>query len=314
MSLARPARASSARPGLDGVAGRGRARRGVLGLGAALAQARYVGRRVTREMARAICLSGSGDCRRDQEPCVVAVAGHRQGMTVRPALRPARARTLGAGRGALRRHVRGHAGGRHHGRLGGGGRADGRASRRQARPLARRRGHRRGAWHAGARPDVDRRLARRRRSGSSSSDGAGRRAGSRRRGRARGELVGRRQRGRRARWGRRSRSARAGLAFDAKRAGASTGAAGHRTAYVQASATASATVGGGVLGLSGDGREIYAVEFDADGRPLDLRVIATGTFAGSRDLPGGRRSRWPACWRRDAGEGRAATRSPAISI
>ena len=43
----------------------------MLGLGAALAQAGYVGRRVTREMARAICLVGSGDCRRDQEPCVV---------------------------------------------------------------------------------------------------------------------------------------------------------------------------------------------------------------------------------------------------
>ncbi|MDX6715800.1 MAG: hypothetical protein QOH30_2358, partial [Baekduia sp.] len=34
----------------------------VLGLGAALAQAGYVGRRVTREMARAVCLVGAGDC------------------------------------------------------------------------------------------------------------------------------------------------------------------------------------------------------------------------------------------------------------
>jgi hypothetical protein len=61
---------------------------------------------------------------------------------------------------------------------------------------------------------------------------------------------------------------------------------GHRTAYVQASSTGSATAGGGVLGLSGtDGQEIYAVEYDEAGRPLDLRVIATGAFAGSRDLP-----------------------------
>jgi hypothetical protein len=40
-------------------------------LGAGLAQADGVGRRVTREMARALCLVREGDCRRDQEPCVV---------------------------------------------------------------------------------------------------------------------------------------------------------------------------------------------------------------------------------------------------
>jgi hypothetical protein len=42
-----------------------------LALGAGLAQADAVGRRVTREMARALCLVSGGDCRRDQEPCVV---------------------------------------------------------------------------------------------------------------------------------------------------------------------------------------------------------------------------------------------------
>lgn len=44
---------------------------GLLALGAGLAQADAVGRRVTREMARALCLVRDGDCRRDQEPCVV---------------------------------------------------------------------------------------------------------------------------------------------------------------------------------------------------------------------------------------------------
>jgi hypothetical protein len=42
----------------------------MLALGAGLAQADGVGRRVTREMARALCLVSGGDCRRDQEPCV----------------------------------------------------------------------------------------------------------------------------------------------------------------------------------------------------------------------------------------------------
>lgn len=43
----------------------------MLALGAGLAQADGVGRRVTREMARALCLVSEGDCRRDQEPCVL---------------------------------------------------------------------------------------------------------------------------------------------------------------------------------------------------------------------------------------------------
>jgi hypothetical protein len=43
----------------------------LLALGAGLAQADAVGRRITREMARALCIVRDGDCRRDQEPCVV---------------------------------------------------------------------------------------------------------------------------------------------------------------------------------------------------------------------------------------------------
>lgn len=47
----------------------------LLALGAGLAQADGVGRRVTREMARALCLVRDGDCRRDQEPCVLDAKG-----------------------------------------------------------------------------------------------------------------------------------------------------------------------------------------------------------------------------------------------
>jgi hypothetical protein len=79
--------------------------------------------------------------------------------------------------------------------------------------------------------------------------------------------------------------ARAGLAFNREVGWRVDRGNGHRTAYVQATSTGSATVNGSVLGLSGDGQETYAVEHDEAGRPVDLRVIATGPFAGSRDLP-----------------------------
>jgi hypothetical protein len=50
----------------------------LLALGGGLAQADAVGRRVTREMARALCIVREGDCRRDQEPCVVDSDDRRQ--------------------------------------------------------------------------------------------------------------------------------------------------------------------------------------------------------------------------------------------
>ena len=60
-----------------------------------------MGRRVTREMARAICLVGRGDCRRDQEPCVVGSQANRQGMTVHLLFYRLGEDKLGADRGAL---------------------------------------------------------------------------------------------------------------------------------------------------------------------------------------------------------------------
>jgi hypothetical protein len=77
----------------------------------------------------------------------------------------------------------------------------------------------------------------------------------------------------------------AGIVFDREAGWRVDRRSGHRTAYVQASSTGSVTVDGSVLGLSGDGQETYAVEYDETGRPVDLRVIATGSFTGSRDLP-----------------------------
>ena len=57
----------------------------LVGVGAALAKADQVGVRVTRELARALCLVRHGDCTRDRDPCVVSASDRREGM---PAPRP----------------------------------------------------------------------------------------------------------------------------------------------------------------------------------------------------------------------------------
>jgi hypothetical protein len=254
----------------------------MLGLGAALAQAGYVGRRVTREMARAICLVGSGDCRRDQEPCVVGSQTNREGMTVHvlffrlgeDELGVIEERSDGTFAVTLEDGIKGGLEGSnglkvgfHVGKLGlsiggevtaalmarlGRGRTWIVGSRAEAQRILEEEG-------AGRPPDVT--------SGSgswNSSVDAN----------AVGELL-----------GEGVELARAGIVFDREAGWRVDRRSGHRTAYVQASSTGSATVNGGVLGLSDDGQESYAVEYDEMGRPVDLRVIATGSFAGSRDLP-----------------------------
>ncbi len=254
----------------------------MLGLGAALAQAGYVGRRVTREMARAICLVGSGDCRRDQEPCVVGSRANRQGMTVHllfvrmgeDKLGVIEERSDGTFAVTLEDGFKaglaasdGLKAGVHVGKLGlaiGG---------EVTAAVMARLGHGR-AWVVGTRAEAQRILE---------QDGAGRppdaTSGS---GtwdssvdvNAAGDVA-----------GKAVEVARAGIAFDREAGWRVDRRSGHRTAYVQASVTGSATVAGHVLGLSGDGQESYAVEYDETGRPVDLRVIASGSFAGSRDLP-----------------------------
>jgi hypothetical protein len=253
----------------------------LLGLGAALAQAGYLGRRVTRELARAICLVGDGDCRRDQEPCVVGSRAVAQGLTVRlVVLRLGEdqlglieersdgtfAATLVDGMtGGLQGVLGATAGGRW-GKLGftvGG---------EVTAALTARLGHGR-TWLVGSRAEAERLLDAGgdgrppdARSGSgtwTSSLEVGAGVG------AVGQAVD---------------LARGGIVFDREAGWWLDGRTGHRTVYVRASAGASATAAGGVLGSS-DGEERYAVEYDGSGRPVDLRVIATGAFAGSRDLP-----------------------------
>jgi hypothetical protein len=255
----------------------------MLGLGAALAQAGYVGRRVTREMARAVCIVGSGDCARDREPCVVGSVENSQAVTVSLAILH-----LGEDGSALVEHrsdgtvavtvEQGYA-------LGvaaaGGARAeldagglDVTVGGEVTASLIARHGKGR-TWivgsdaeakdlldHLGDAPEPD--------AVSQAGDwegAVGTSAGV-------SGLVS-------------LDAAHGALTFDHEAGAQVDRRTGHRTLYVQSSWTGEGGAGGGVLGVSGGhAGETYAVELDAAGRPLDLRVLAAGSFAGSRDLPG----------------------------
>jgi hypothetical protein len=255
----------------------------LLGLGVALAQAGYVGRRVTREMARAICLVGDGDCRRDQEPCVVGSQANRQGMTMHllfyrlgeDELGVVEERSDGTFAVTLEEGVKGGVEGSgglkagfHVGDLGVslGGEVTAALMARMGRGRT---------WVAGSAAEA-RRVLEEEGAGRlpDASSGSGTWTSS---GGAAAGVEG---------LGSAIEVARAEITFDREAGWRVDRRTGHRTAYVQASSAGSATVSGGVLGLSStDGEEIYAVEHDEMGRAVDLRVIAAGFFAGSRDLP-----------------------------
>jgi hypothetical protein len=254
----------------------------MLGLGVALAQAGYVGRRVTREMARAICLVGSGDCRRDQEPCVVGSQATNQGMTMHllffrlgeDKLGVIEERSDGTFAVTLEDGITGGLeasnglkAGFHVGKIGLS--VGGEVTAAVLARLGRGR-----TWIVGSRAEAQRILG---------QEGAGRPPDATSGSGAwdssvdvDGGVEG---------LGSGVDVARAGIAFNREAGWRVDRRIGHRIAYVQASATGSAAVNGNVLGLSGDGQETYAVEYDETGRPIDLRVIAAGSFAGSRDLP-----------------------------
>jgi hypothetical protein len=254
----------------------------MLGLGAALAQAGYVGRRVTREMARAICLVGSGDCRRDQEPCVVGSQATSQGMTLHlllvrlgeDKLGVIEERSDGTFAVTLEDGIKvgleatdGWKAGFHIGKLGFS--TGGEVTAALVARLGRGR-----TWIVGSRAEAQRILGQEdagRPPDATSGSGAWDSSVD---ANAAGGVL-----------GKTVDVARAGIAFNREVGWRVDRRSGHRTAYVQASTTGSATVAGHVLGLSGDGQESYAVEYDETGRPVDLRVIGVGAFAGSRDLP-----------------------------
>jgi hypothetical protein len=254
--------------------------------GTALAQAGFLGRRVTREMARAVCVVSDGDCWRDRVPCVTGSSGdvhswkasvallrfgkdrlalveRRSDGTVAVTLEGAWKGGVEATGGTPRAsvHLKGidfTAGGEVTAsllaRLG-----DGRtwivSSEAEARALI-------AAGGAQRPPDVtytDRAWL----SGLGAAIGTDAFGGD-----ASADVV------------------QGDVASDQHWGTSTDHRTGHRTVSIHASWSASAQLVGDVLGVSGgDEGPTIAVEADAAGRPLDLRITSTGTYGGSRDLP-----------------------------
>jgi hypothetical protein len=257
----------------------------LLGVGAGVAQAGFLGRRVTREMARAYCLVSHGDCRRDQEPCVVGSAsdgggwsasvlvfriGHDRLALVEQRSDGTYAVTLeGAWKGGV------EASGGTHAKLNLKG-MDFTAGAEVTASLLARLGDGR-TWIV---PSLDAARA---------VIAAG--------GAPRGPDVTYSDRawlsslgvslGTDAFGGEASATAAEGKATSEQHWGTSTDhRTGHRTTSIHASWTAQGSLLGDVLGASaGHDGDVIAVEADADGRPLDLRITTTGAFGGSQDLP-----------------------------
>lgn len=266
-----------------------------LGAAAALAHATFLGHRVTREMARALCIVRQGDCHRDHEPCPVTTDQRSRGLTVDIVFV-----RLGSGQtaiverlsdGTVRVTRTPELAGGAEAALGVGatfkaGGVDLAVSAEvQAAILARR--HRGETWIVRSEAEADDLLGKLRARGgglylpvpdpditfgdTDLHSTIGGTAGA-------GGIV-------------ELGSVEGGLAFD-KHAGSRTDhRTGHRTVYTRAADTAEARVafGGGILDRSwstAGPAETYAVEFDAAGRPLDLQILAVGAYDGSGDLPG----------------------------
>jgi hypothetical protein len=256
----------------------------MLALGAGLAQADAVGRRVTRQMARAICLVSGGDCRRDQEPCVEASDSDRDARSGGVLIF-----RLGYDRfGLVERRsdgtyavslgqewsggLEGEAGVGIDAHVAGLDVSAGGAL--TASILARLKDAR--TWIVGSEAEAEAILAARdasRPPNLSSSDRAWVPSG-----------------GVSADLGIEGvadlNALSAALTADQHAGTVTDHRTGRRTTYIDAQLSASASALDGVLATSTrDAREIYAVERTADGRPVALQITATGAYGGSRDLP-----------------------------
>jgi hypothetical protein len=256
----------------------------LMALGAGLAQADAVGRRVTREMARALCLVSGGDCRRDQEPCVESSESNRSKWSAGVSIF-----RLGADSfGLIERLSDGtYAVSVGHG-LSGGVEAEygfgveahvagldvSAGGTVTASILAGLEGTR--TWFVGSQTEAESILAAggasRPPDRSSHKGGTNASAGAS----AKLEVDGLGD----------VNAASASVTFDQEAGGLTDHRTGHRTMYVDAKTSGSVSALEGVLTANtGDAREIYTVELAADGRPLVLQITATGAFKTSRDLP-----------------------------
>lgn len=257
----------------------------LLGLGAALAQASTVGRRVTREMVRALCLVRHGDCARDRDPCVVFAAHERHGMVVHVLFvrlgdqRVARVERRSDGTYAVTRATEAAFGLEGHAGVGAGVKVAGLEAEvsvgiAAAETLAHEGGD---TWIVGSRDAAEDLL--RRLPGELGLPPADVVYGTTDLRSTVGATVG-------AEAVVSLEVAGVQLSFDRRVGQRLDRRTGRRTLFVRSSREHAATLGEGVLGLSGAaGGELYAIELDASGRPLDLQVVSAGALRGSRDLP-----------------------------
>jgi hypothetical protein len=254
----------------------------LLALGAGLAQADGVGRRVTRELARALCLVGDGDCHRDQEPCVVTADAARSSWSGAVAivrlghdrLAVVERRSDGTFAVTVQRSVSGGAEGSAGLKLSAhvGGIDVSAGGTVTASLLAQLDGAR--TWLAGSAAEAAAILA---------AGGAERAPDLTSSGGAWLSSVGASV-GADALVHLDAGSAR--LTFDQHAGTITDHRTGRRTVYVDAATSASASTLDGVLGVAtADARELYAVELSPTGRPLALKITATGAADGSHALP-----------------------------
>lgn len=258
----------------------------LLAFGAALAQANGIGRRVTRELARALCLVSHGDCARDREPCVVTADSRRDRLTAHLLFVRLRDGRLGviehlsdgtvavtaAKEGAI--GLEAHAGAAAAIRV---GIVDAQVTVGvdAAEVLTREGGS---TWFVGSDAEA-RDLLRRLPVGVPPADitytmtdlestlGASAAV----RAAHRDPLS----------------LAALSLVFDRRTGQRVDRRTGRRTLYARSSQSHDLSAGGGVLGIAGaTGGEVLAVELDAEGRPVDLQITATGAYGVSTDLPG----------------------------
>jgi hypothetical protein len=258
----------------------------LLGIGAALAQAGFLGRRVTREMARAVCVVTDGDCWRDRDPCVVGSRSDARSWTASLAIVRLGQNRLavverrsdgtyavtleGAWKGGLAAtggtHVKVHLKG-----------VDLTAGGEVTASLLARLGDGR-TWIVGSAAEAQALI---------DAGGPGRAPDVTYDDRAWLSALGA-SLGTDAFDGGAALALADGQAASDQHWGVSTD---HRTGRRVTSIHASWSAGGSLLGdvlAASAGREgdTIAVEVDAAGRPLDLRITATGRFGGSADLPG----------------------------
>lgn len=260
---------------------------GVLALAVAVAhgQDHHVGRVVTRQWARALCIVRAGDCWRDKEPCVVRSKDQHKGVTVkvlfvklgggyRAIVEQRSDGTVAVTRGLdVSLGAEGSAGFSADVKAGG---VDGKLGAELSAAISAQLGGQM-TWVVGSMAEADALVDGLKRLRVPSADvyaiegGLHGEAGAAAVAEAFDTSV---------------EAGKAGVSGDVHGGVRVDRVNGHRTIYVQGSWGAEASAAGGVLGWShGGASDIYALELDEHGDPIDLKITSTGAYADPANLP-----------------------------